>query len=84
MESSYWFYILYSSSLDRYYVGSTGNISDRLKRHNAGRSRYTRAGLPWELIHSEKFETRSAAYRRERYVKSQKSRPFLEKLIKGS
>jgi len=35
-------YILYSDKSDRYYVGSTGNLEDRLKRHNTGRSTFTK------------------------------------------
>lgn len=33
----YYVYMLYSAILDRYYVGQTSNLEDRLKRHNQGR-----------------------------------------------
>ncbi len=81
MASSYWVYILYSGSRDRYYVGSTGDLEDRLRRHNEGRSQYTRSGAPWELVHSEGFATRSEAYQRERFIKKKKSRAYIESLI---
>jgi putative endonuclease len=60
---TYYLYILYSQSVDKYYIGSTGNLSDRLERHNSGRSKYTKSGLPWELKYSEEYETRSDAYK---------------------
>lgn len=79
----YWIYILYSSKLDKYYVGHTGNLGDRLKRHNAGRSKSTKSGAPWELVYQEMFETKSEAYNREIEIKNKKSRKYIEALIAG-
>ena len=39
-------YILHSVKIDTYYIGSTSNIEDRLKRHNSGRNTYTKRGIP--------------------------------------
>ncbi len=39
-------YILYSSSLNRHYVGHSQDMTDRLSRHNAGRSKATKNGIP--------------------------------------
>ena len=80
----YFVYILYSNKLDRYYVGSTGNLEDRLKRHNSGRSTYTKPGIPWNLVYSKEYETRSEAYNEEQFIKSQKSRIYIERLIENS
>ena len=81
---SYFLYILYSKSIDRFYIGSTHDLSDRLRRHNSGRSKYTNAGVPWELIYSEEYETRSNAMRRERELKSWKDRKMIENLVRTS
>ncbi|MDA9015740.1 GIY-YIG nuclease family protein [Flavobacteriaceae bacterium] len=43
-------YILYSKSLDRYYIGHTGDMKDRLHRHISGRSKSTRSDLRYELV----------------------------------
>ena len=75
-------YILYSSKIDCYYVGSTGNLADRLLRHNSGRSTYTKRGVPWVVVYTQEYETKSAAYQAELYIKSQKSRAYIEQLIK--
>ena len=75
-------YILYSSKIDRFYIGSTNNLPDRLHRHNARQSKSTRSGAPdWAIVYSEVFPSRSLAFRREIYFKKMKSRIFLEKLI---
>jgi len=75
-------YILYSSKIDSYYIGSTGNLVDRLQRHNSGRSTYTKRGLPWVVVYLKEYETKSEAYQAELYIKSQKSRVYIEQLIK--
>ena len=81
---SFYVYILYSSSSDKYYVGFTQDLEKRLARHNSGLNRSTKSGLPWELKYSEVFETRGEAMVREKQIKAQKSRKYLEALIGGS
>ena len=76
-------YILYSKSLDRYYTGHTANIKNRLLRHNNGRSKATKTGVPWIIVYSEMFNTKSGAYKRELDIKSKKSRAYIETLIAG-
>ena len=80
----YYVYILLSHHNGRYYIGSTRNLEDRLERHNEGRSRYTKSGIPWELLYSEQHIDRSSAIKRENQIKRQKSREFIEALIRKS
>ncbi len=40
----YHVYILYSGVLDRYYVGHTGNLTDRLSRHQKGKKSFHQGG----------------------------------------
>jgi len=63
-------YILQSQITGRLYIGSTRNVSLRLKAHNAGRVRSTKAGKPYLLIHSESFDTYTEARKREHFLKS--------------
>lgn len=77
-------YILYSEYLDRYYVGQTQNIDDRLQRHNGKRSKATKAGVPWKLVYIEKYVTRKEAVQRERIIKKQKSKKFIKNLVDQS
>jgi putative endonuclease len=74
-------YILHSEKLNKYYIGSTSNIEDRLRRHNSGRNTYTKTGLPWKLVYQEDFDTKSGAVLREMEIKKKKSRLYIEALI---
>ena len=74
-------YILYSIYLDKYYIGHTGNIEDRIQRHNQKRSKSTKGGVPWLLVYTEEFTTKSLAYNREMEIKKKKSRVYIEKLL---
>ena len=56
-------------------------MEDRLKRHNSGRSTYTKRGIPWIVVYHKEYETKADAYRAELYMKSQKSRKYIEVLI---
>ena len=75
-------YILQSEITNKFYIGSTGNLEDRLIRHNSGRSKATANGKPWKLFYSEEFQTRSEAYRREMEIKSWKSHERIAQLVK--
>ena len=68
--SMFFVYILYSQNLQRYYVGSTESVEKRLQEHNTGKSKSTRGGVPWELIHTESFPTRSDAMHQEQKIKA--------------
>jgi len=80
----YFVYILRSRKEESYYVGSTQNLKSRLERHNQGRSKYTKAKRPWELVYSEECHDRSIAMKREKEIKNRKSRQFIESLVRTS
>jgi putative endonuclease len=71
-------YVLYSSKLEKYYVGSTNDIEDRLYRHNSGQSTFTKTGIPWVLIHTEETNTRAEAVRLELSIKNRGAKRFLQ------
>jgi len=73
-------YVWRSQKTGRRYVGSCENLTDRIRRYNAGESKATKHGVPWLLIHSEGFATRAEVAQRERYYKSGKGREDLDKL----
>ncbi|MCK7517745.1 MAG: GIY-YIG nuclease family protein [Ignavibacteriales bacterium] len=63
-------YILYSIKFNKHYYGHTSDLAKRLDEHNSGLSRYSKSYIPWELIYSEVFPTRSEAMKREKFFKS--------------
>ena len=74
-------YILHSLSKDRYYIGQTQDIEDRIIRHNSGRSKSTKYGIPWKLVYKKEFGTRSEAMIYENKLKSEKSKKYIDELI---
>ena len=79
---SFYVYILYSVRLNKYYIGSSENVSKRLdQQHNAGKVNSTKSGMPWILKYTEIFEKRSGAVKREMEIKKKKSRKYVEWLI---
>ena len=79
----YHLYILLSKKTSNYYIGSTGNIVDRIIRHNSGRSKSTTSGIPWLLVYSEEFESKSEAIHREMEIKGWKSHQRITNLIQS-
>ena len=49
--------------------------------HNAGKTRSTKHGIPWEVIHFEKFEKYSEAFEREMFLKSGVGRKWIKENI---
>jgi putative endonuclease len=68
-------YILYSISLDRYYIGYTADdISERIRKHNSNHKGFTGKVNDWQLKYTEQFEGKELAMKREKEIKSKKSR----------
>ena len=76
----YTVYILQNDG-GKYYIGYTGNLIERLERHQQGRSRFTSQFNKWKLVYQEDFSSKFEALRRERFIKNQKSRRYIEILI---
>jgi putative endonuclease len=76
-------YILYSKRSDIYYVGHTENVNKRLLEHNDFQSAsFTSKHQPWVLKSSfVAGNDRGIAMKIERFIKKQKSKAFIEKVI---
>src|SRR5712691_2910799 len=81
---SFHVYILLSETTNRYYVGQTQDVEERLAYHNANYSKSLRNRGPWRLVHEEEYKTRAQAMRRERQIKSWKDRAMIERLVSAS
>ncbi|HQT82649.1 MAG TPA: GIY-YIG nuclease family protein [Candidatus Paceibacterota bacterium] len=62
-------YILRSLKFHRYYIGSSRDVDERLSMHNYGSTRSTKPYRPWVIIYTESFPTKSAAEKREWFLK---------------
>jgi len=75
-------YILFSQSLDKYYVGSTSmDVNQRLRRHLSDHKGFTAKAKDWVVVYSERFDDLSSARKREMQIKKWKSRTLIEKLV---
>ncbi|MDX1752889.1 MAG: GIY-YIG nuclease family protein [Salinimicrobium sediminis] len=75
-------YIFYSANLDRYYVGHTGSsLDERLKKHLSHHRGFTAKTKDWKIVYTEKYATKSAAYKRELEIKARKSQKYIEQLV---
>lgn len=78
---SYYTYILKSKTQNRYYVGSTGDLEERLRKHNLGQVTSTKKYSPYIVVYYETFEARRQSYKREMEIKSYKGGNAFKKLI---
>ena len=74
-------YILFSKSINEYYVGYSQNIVDRLQRHNNGESKSTKRGVPWDLVWKLVCATRSEAMLLESKIKKRGIKRFLDDVL---
>jgi putative endonuclease len=70
----YYTYILYSISLDRFYIGSCENIEARLRKHLADHKGFTGKAKDWTIRLAEEYHEKSIALKRERQLKDWKSK----------
>jgi putative endonuclease len=75
-------YILQSEKDKSYYVGSTTDVSTRLKTHNSGGVKSTKGKRPHVLVFSQEFKDTKEARLYEMKIKSWKRRDFVEKIVK--
>jgi putative endonuclease len=75
-------YVLYSPSVNKFYVGYTSNLESRLLSHNQlGTKDWTKRYRPWELIYTESYQTKSSALKREKELKTGVGREFIQKML---
>jgi len=79
---THFLYILYCQSIDRYYIGSSANVDERLIRHNAGATPSSKPGRPWNIVYTEECASKSESIKRENYLRKMKSRVYVEDLIR--
>jgi putative endonuclease len=79
----YTVYIIYSEKIDKYYIGFSSNVQDRLRKHNRNSKGFSNTGKPWILVYQEDFSDKKQAMARETQLKKWKNRERLESLIKA-
>ena len=82
----YYTYALISKRNSKFYFGHTKDLERRILEHNTKgeKKRFSCVNGPWELIFSDKFNTRSEAMRYEKFLKSGKGREYVKERIRKS
>jgi putative endonuclease len=75
-------YIIYSGKIDKYYIGFSADIAERLLKHNRSVRGFSSTGKPWSLVYTEHFRVKKNAMEREKQLKNWKNRERLIALIK--
>ena len=75
-------YILYSLKLDRYYIGTTEDVTKRLDQHNNNKyaDAFTSRGIPWIIYLTIADLSSEKAYELERHIKRMKSKKYIQNL----
>jgi putative endonuclease len=74
-------YILFSVLKNKYYIGFTSDLKERLIRHNQKSKGFTGSVNDWKVVYTENYNIKEEATKRELHIKSWKSRIKIEKLI---
>ena len=70
-------YIIFSDTINKFYVGSTQDLNQRIYQHNTKKGKFTDKGIPWKLIHAIEVLDRSTAVQLEKKIKKRGARRFL-------
>ena len=73
-RKKYWVYAIQNKASKRIYIGYTGDLEERIKRHNSGQVYSTKSDHPWELISCQMFESISQAMWKESELKKSKGK----------
>lgn len=79
----YTVYVIYNKTAKKIYIGQTIDLDQRLKLHNDKifKGYTSKFDGEWQLIYSEKVDTRQEALKREKQLKSYQGRMFAKKFI---
>jgi len=77
----YFVYVLRSEVNRNLYKGYTQDLEQRVDQHNRGRTKSTKAFVPWTLVYWEEFIDAIDARKREKYFKTAAGRRFIKKVL---
>ena len=77
-------YILFSESLNKFYIGTTDDVTRRVEEHNNIKycNKFTSRGVPWSLFFEITCQSSSQAYKIEKHIKAMHSKVHIQNLVK--
>lgn len=79
----YYTYVLLSKKDNKFYVGYTDDLNNRLMQHNSGKVKSTAFRLPILLIYYEVCLNKFDAIKRERYLKTGMGKRYIKNRLKN-
>jgi putative endonuclease len=81
----HYLYIIYSSKVNKFYVGETDDVELRLLKHNnhSYQGSFTKIADDWEAVMLFECFTRNQSLLLEKFIKSMKSKIFIQKIIEN-
>jgi len=76
-------YVLVSDLDNKFYVGLTENLNNRLSLHSTGKVSSTKDRRPLKLVYYEASLNREDALHRERYLKSTYGKRYIRNRLKN-
>lgn len=80
-QKMYYTYVLKSESDQKYYVGWSNNLKQRIIEHNNGNVSSTASRRPLKLVYYEACLDKEKAIKREKYLKTGFGKSFLRNRI---
>ena len=79
----HYFYILYSTESDKFYIGETHDLKSRIEKHNehSYQKSFTKIAEDWQIVLCLECTDKQQALYLEKFVKRMKSRKFIQKTI---
>ena len=78
----YTVYVLYSPNYDKIYIGYSSDVATRFKYHNElAWKGWTLKFRPWIIAHTEEFDSKAKALRREKQLKTAMGRRYIRNEI---
>lgn len=81
MTRYYYTYVLVSEKDDKFYIGWTVNLKERLKKHNDGDVKSTSDRKPLKLVYFEACLTKEKTIYREKQLKTGFGRKYIKHRI---
>ena len=77
-------YIIFSESCNKFYVGETLNVHERINRYNLGiyKSAFSKQASDWKLFWSLECSSRTQALKIENHIKKMRNRVYYENLVR--
>jgi predicted GIY-YIG superfamily endonuclease len=81
MKFHYVYTLQSESNSEKFYVGHTDNLQNRLQFHNQKKCKHTLKHIPWKIKTAIAFADKEKALEFEKYLKTASGRAFAKKRL---